>query len=172
MCVVSSPFSRVCVVGWREGALENVIDGYKFQSERASGAVLAALLDGVLPGVLPQDLVVMPIPTVAKNVRIRGFDHTKIIAKKLARKRQLPIITDLLKRTNNLTQHFLASTEDRRKNAEKSLVVNQNIKVPAKVLLVDDIYTTGATVEFAARLLRRYGVKEVWLGVVVRQPRR
>jgi len=172
VCARTSLFAKVFVVGSREKVLQHLVDDYKFNSERGTAEPLAELLAKTMPATTPSDLIVVPITTVAKNVRSRGFDHMKLIAKKLAHIQHLRLMPDLLLRTNNLTQHFLANPSERRANAEKSFAISPRVKIPAKILLVDDIFTTGATVNTAAKLLYAGGAKEIWLAVIVRQPQK
>jgi len=171
-CARVSQFTKIFIVGAREEILQRLVDDYKFNSEHGAAEPLAKLLAKTLPPVLPPDMTVVPITTVAKNVRSRGFDHMKLIAKKLARIQHLPLIPDLLLRTNNLAQHFLANPTERRTNAEKSFAINPRAEVPAKALLIDDIFTTGATVNATAKILRSAGVQDIWLAVVMRQPQK
>ena len=171
-CARTSLFIRAYAVGPRAKTLQRLVDDYKFNSERGAAQPIAKLLAQTLPDNLPPDLTVVPLTTVAKNVRERGFDHMKLACRKLARARRLPFAPNVLARMNNLTQHFLKNPAARRDNAAKSLAINPRVKVPAKVLLVDDIFTTGATVDAAAKILHAAGAREIWLTVVVRQPDR
>ena len=169
-CAKNSPFSRAFAVGFRENALQKLVDEYKFNSERGSAKIIAKLLHEALPRNLPTDINVVPLTTVSANIRSRGFDHTKLFSRKLARMRHLTFSPNILIRTNNLTQHFLENSENRRENAEKSFAVDSRAKIPEKILLVDDILTTGSTVNAAANLLLKSGAKEIWLAIVARQP--
>lgn len=73
-CVAS--FSRAWVVGSRADVLKKVIDDYKFERIRAAHVLLAGLFDVTAP-TLPADTIVVPIPTIAKHVRMRGYDHRR-----------------------------------------------------------------------------------------------
>ncbi len=168
-CARTAPFIRAFVAGERRGVLQKLVDEFKFHSERGSAGVMACLLDGILPDSLPSDMVIVPLTTVSRNVRIRGFDHMKIVAQKLARMRGLIVAPHVILRTNNLTQHFMETVDARRRNAEKSFATNPRAKVPERILLIDDIITTGSSVKATAEALRQAGAKEVWLAVVARQ---
>jgi ComF family protein len=157
------------VVGLRRDGLQRLVGDFKYNSERGSAKVIVRLLDQTLPNKELNDFTVVPITTVAKNVRYRGFDHMKLVGKRLAKVRRLPFAPDLLSRKNNSTQHNQAGLAARRRNAAESLSINPRVKVPSKILLLDDIYTTGATVETTAKILRRNGAKEIWLVIVARQ---
>jgi len=162
------PFSKVFLVGERTGTLKKLVGNYKYFSRRASAAVIAKLLGQVLPAADLADLTVVPLPTIPKHIRERGFDHMKLVARALARRRGLMCEPDLLRRTDNISQHS-AGLSQRRKQAATAFRINLRRSMSPKILLIDDIYTTGATTAAAAKLLKNHGAKEIWLGVVARQ---
>jgi competence protein ComFC len=94
----------------------------------------------------------------------------KLVARQLSRLRKMPCNTRLLFRTDNLSQHS-ANLRQRQQQAGLAFRVKGNQSLPERVLLIDDIYTTGATTAAAAKLLKKHGAKEIWLAVVARQPR-
>jgi Predicted amidophosphoribosyltransferases len=159
----------------RQGSLKHLVDGYKFHSEVASAQVLAELIDLRL-GDLPAETVIVPIPTVASHIRERGFDHMLLMAKQLARRRQLTVADRILMRTDNLSQHQLSAL-DRRRLISKSLVLSPaydqpvNDDIPRSVLLLDDIWTTGSTMIRAAGLLKSAGVRHIIAVAILTQPR-
>ncbi len=169
-CFKATLFNGIYAVGLRRGNLRKLVGDFKYNSERGAAGKIVKLLDKILPKEIPTDMNVVPITTISKNVRLRGFDQMKLVGRKLAKKRRIPFSPNLLLRKNNSTQHNQASPVERRRNAAKSLAINPRAKVPQKILLLDDIYTTGATVETAAKLLRKNGAKEIWLLIVARQP--
>jgi ComF family protein len=154
-------------VGPRRGVLKKLTNDYKFHSQRAAADVLANLLDQIIPK-LPQDTVIVPVPTASAHVRQYGFDHTALLAKKLARRRRLTV-RRLLTRTNNQTQHFL-SGQEREKSAKTAFALARPAApVPPHILLLDDITTTGSTLRAARRLLARAGAKSIKIAVICYQ---
>lgn len=157
---------KIWCVGLREGKLKALGDAYKFHSRREAADALAEIIDNVLP-ILPDDFELVAIPATPKMIRLRGFDHTKLVVRQLARMRQMKTARPLV-RTSNETLHFLGKAE-RKRLADKLFNIRPGV-VPRKVLLVDDILTTGTTLSAAARLLRSAGVKEIYGVVIARQP--
>jgi ComF family protein len=153
-------------VGLRHGVLKELTDDYKFKSEREISKVFTELLDRIVPQ-LPKDTVVVPIPTASAHIRQYGFDHMGLLARRFAKRRQL-MYSSLLLRTNNQTQHFLGKRE-RERAAKAALGLRAGARVPDRVLLLDDVVTTGATLRAARTLLRGAGVKKITIATICYQ---
>lgn len=159
-------YSHAWVVGSRTDVLKKAIDDYKFERTRAAYKLFAELFDATLPN-LPSDVIVVPIPTIAKHVRMRGYDHMRLIARQLARMRTLTYSPCLYRATATMQRG--ANRALRREQAEMAFAV-RNIRKGARYLIVDDISTTGATLEYASRTLLQAGAAEVWVAVLAAQP--
>lgn len=161
-----TPYRRSWAVGERHDILEKVLNGYKFSYEKDSHAVLAGLLDAVLPN-LPKNIIVTYIPTLPSHIRQRGFDHAKLIARSFSRTRSHFCAPHLVRITNS--KQLGASRKDRMKQAERAFSAQDVVK-DGLYLIVDDIFTTGATMKYAAQSLLEAGAGEVWVAVIARQP--
>ncbi len=158
-----SPFERCWVVGWRKGALAKVVKEFKYKSVRAAGEALAELADAVLPQGLTE-MTIVPLPTIGRHVRERGLDHTKVLAKKLAKMRNWRVDAVLVRATD--TVQVGASAAKRKNQAESTYEVVKKLDSKQKYLLLDDIWTTGATMQAAAKRMREAGAKEIY-GIVL-----
>ena len=163
-CRHKTGVERGWCVGAREASLKYLLDRYKFDSAKEAGRKCVELLQQRLP-LLPEDLVIVPVPTSPTHRRLRGFDHTLYLARILAAQRKLAW-SQLLIRRDNETQHFKNRVE-RLKHPTKSLEVRG--RVPQSVLLVDDIYTTGATLGACVQKMREAGVKRIFVAIIARQ---
>ncbi len=163
-CCRLNDFSRIFLVHERKGALLRLLDDYKYNSERATSAILAKMLDCALPA-FDQKTTVSYITTSSPHIRERGFDHMKIVAEKFAKIRGLKC-EKLLFRESSDSQHD-KNARERKLLADKMFSVRPN--PPAKILLLDDIWTTGATMSAATKLLLDAGAEEVSLGIVAKQ---
>lgn len=163
-CKSQTHISDGWCVGAREGALKALLDLYKFDAAREGATTCAELLDSVLP-LLARDTVIVPVPTAPGRIRVRGFDHTARIARALAKQRGLQTASPL-RRLSGDVQHFKKRAE-RLKTAANSLEVNGT--VPASVLLIDDIYTTGATIQACVDKLRSGGAQTIYVAIIARQ---
>lgn len=159
-------FDRAWTVAARTGPLENLIDLYKFERARAGYRALGDLLLARLPE-LPASTVVVPVPTISPHIRERGYDHTLLIARHVARRRKLRL-TPLLARQTNTMQRG-ASKSVRQKQAAQAFMLNGLVDPTLTYLLLDDIVTTGATLDAAAKMLKAAGAKHVWVAAVAYQ---
>jgi ComF family protein len=161
------PYSRAWIGGAHVGALDAAIDGYKFGAARGAADTLAELLHQRLPR-FTDNIVLVPLPTVARHVRERGFDHTKVLVHQLARRQKVPYNTSLLRRCTPAVQRE-ANAEQRWRQAKEMFTVRGAPAPDAVYVLVDDVMTTGASLWHGARALRQAGAHEVWVATVARQ---
>lgn len=174
------PFCWLGVVGWREGALAKLVKDFKYKSVRAAGEVLVDFLDERIPkdfGFLDfgvgdasevamreggLEVVVVPLPTIGRHVRERGLDHTAILARKLAKRRGWKY-ERVLGRATDVVQVGTKAVA-RKAQAEKTYEVVREASGEKLYLLVDDVWTTGATMLAAEKALKEAGAK--WIAGV------
>ena len=112
--------------------------------------------------------VIIPVPLHARRQRERGFNQAEILAEIFSEKLILKTGRGLT-RPVYTTQQAKLSGEERRANLKNAFVFNKDEKfVPEKVLLVDDVFTTGTTMQECAKVLKNNGVKVVWGLVLAR----
>jgi ComF family protein len=144
-----------------------LIGGFKFQNLYGAYAPLAELLADSLDE-LPAETVIVPVPTVRAHIRERGYDHTLLIARHIAKQRHLKV-SQVLHRATNTKQRGVGRT-DRMAQAKVAFQVKDRLEDNRPYLLIDDIVTTGATMHYAALALRGAGAKVVWVAAIARQP--
>ena len=172
---VSSGICRTCrtyyleawCVGERHEALGSLIDDLKFSRMKAAAGTLADLLHQVLP-ILPPDTVVVPVPTIPHHIRTRGYGQVELIAKALARSRGLTYQPVLVRRGGDV-QHG-ATRAQRFAQAKRAFRVRGDIDESRPYLIVDDIVTTGATLQFTAKTLHDAGVRTIFVAALAKQP--
>ena len=135
----------------------------KFQNKRYLSAVLARVAAQALPETLDVDVLV-PVPLGARRERERGFNQSALIAAQLTQRLCVPVLDQHLVRHRDTAPQTSLAREERWRNVRGAFTCPQNIS-GARVLLVDDVAATGATLEAAARALRRRGAR--WVGAVV-----
>lgn len=154
--------------------VDSLILALKFQADLVAGRLLGELLAEYLlqsDSVRPQ--AVVPIPLHPRRLRKRGYNQASEIAFWVSRRLQLPLMdTVLLRRGAGPPQSTLAATA-RRANVRGAFRVSDSAGIlPASVALVDDVLTTGATAEAAARALLAGGVERVTVWTVARSIKR
>ena len=110
--------------------------------------------------ILPDVLV--PVPVHKKKLEKRGYNQAEVLAKSLGKYLDIPVDPGVLKRTENTIPQKLLSDEERQKNLEKAFISDKKQVQYKSVMLVDDIYTTGATVESCTKALKAVGVRKVY----------
>lgn len=161
-CLSKSSLDGAFICVAYEDVIEKLIKAYKFERVKAASKPLAGLLDLQLPAISvdAESMLVTAIPTAAKQIRQRGYDHVGLLGRELASMRGLEY-APLLRRHHQLRQ-LGASRSVRRQQAESAFYVNKLDNVRDKtVILIDDVVTTGATIEAAARCLKAAGAAHV-----------
>lgn len=155
------------IVGERNSILGDLIHNYKYNSTRALAKPLAELLDQTLPSI-DGEVSVVPLPTITPHIRSRGFDHTYRIAKSLTRLRgKNYIIESILIRVKNTVQ-VGSDQKTRLKQASEAYKINEKLKIdPATTyLLLDDVWTTGASMKSAIKKLQQAGAKKIIVAIL------
>jgi ComF family protein len=115
----------------------------------------------------PERYILIPVPLAKKKLKKRGYNQSEEIAKELSKNIGLPLFTDCLQKEKETPAQMELKKEERLKNIKGAFSVSNLEKIKnKKILLIDDIYTTGATMEECARILKHAGAREVW-GVAV-----
>ncbi|MGB6482139.1 MAG: ComF family protein [Candidatus Acidiferrales bacterium] len=118
------------------------------------------------PALRPVDVVV-PVPLHPARLRERGYNQAELIAKPLARKLRLPLGPYLLVRTKPRPPRLLLSRRERWLTVRGAYEIRKGARVDnLRVLLIDDVFTTGATLDACARALQKAGAKSV-IGLTV-----
>ncbi len=163
----SPPYDRAWCVAPRLDNVERLLNDYKFNYARAAYHPLAELLHMHLPE-LPANALVVPVPTVSGHMRQRGYDHTLLIARAFARRRNLTVNTALQRATSTMQRGATART--RTAQAKRAFKVSTPLDSESIYVLLDDVITTGATVKYAAKALKDAGAQYVWVAAICRQP--
>lgn len=106
---------------------------------------------------------VIPIPIHKNRRKRRGYNQAEIFAKELGKRLRLPVDTGILVRTLDTTPQKKLNDRERKNNLKKALKIEADSVQWKRVLVVDDIYTTGSTVDAAADALKEAGVEEIYV---------
>jgi ComF family protein len=140
-----------------EGPARALVHALKFHGRTAAAELMAVhIVANAPPGVLGSAATLVPAPTHPQRRRERGFDQAQLLARALARRTGLPVRA-ALSRDGPATRQVGAGRAQRR----SSVRVAVRGSVAGRVVLVDDVHTTGATLNACARALRVAGAGEV-----------
>lgn len=162
------------------GPIKEMIHGFKYQGLTELGPMLGELIverlkdrlpvKGTVPsrGLSPgrHDLLITPVPLHKKKQSQRGFNQAELIAKYVSRKLEIPGEL-VLERTRETDSQVKLSGEKRRQNLVGAFKINKpDLAIGRTILLVDDVTTTGSTLNECAKVLKTAGAKAVW-GVAI-----
>ena len=146
--------------------IRELIHDLKYQRVRPIAELLGKLLADSLrsQGIqLPEDAFLLSIPMRPGRERVRGFNQSLLLAKSLERGFGIPVLERALIKTRRTKPQTRLSGGGRRTNIAGSLAVRDSEAIKGHtVVLVDDVKTTGATLEEAARVLKEAGAKQIW----------
>lgn len=147
-----------------QGPVRDMLYRYKYSNRRDYTEFFAQEAERMYAGWIKQCAVeaIVPIPLSKKKKRRRGYNQAEIFAKRLAELNGLPCITKLLIRTRDTAPQKQLSVQERKNNLKNAFKITENIVKLSRVLLVDDIYTTGSTIDAAALALKQAGMEEVY----------
>jgi len=153
------------IFGDHEGILKDIIWRYKYEFVRILAEPLSEMLvERFGSFAQKKQFIITYVPSSKQRQRWRGFNQSALIAKKIADKTGLNLETLLLKKGRTSPQVGL-SKKQRIKNIEgkiKAVNVTKSKIKDKRILIIDDVYTTGATLEECAKILRQAGAREVW----------
>ena len=158
--------------GAYEGVLRRLIQLLKYDGMEPLARPLGARLAQVLSQAEPVDLII-PVPLDRRRERSRGFNQSELIARELSRITGVPIDRRTLRRERPTETQTGLTHSQRRLNVQGAFRVRHPERVAGKrVALVDDVITTGATVDACARTLKRAGAARVIVLALARARRR
>ena len=144
---------------------------FKFGGDLAAGRTLTLLwLASPGPEDLPQAIV--PVPLHSARLRRRGYNQALELAKPLARHFRVPLLRDALQRIRATGAQTELTAVQRRRNVRGAFAVRCDGAIPEHVAILDDVFTTGATLTECTRVLKKAGVARVDVWALARAPSR
>jgi ComF family protein len=164
------PWTRLVFHGRYEGALRTLILGYKFSGALGRGRLLRRLLrEAYLRGETGgEEKLVVPVPLHPKRLIFRGFNQSLELGRALTGIPGLALCPTGLRRTRNTTPQAGLKQKERLTNLKGAFEADPKLVAGKKIILVDDVMTTGSTLEWAAKALKRAGAVQVECLVLAR----
>jgi len=159
------PYLGVHAAAAYEGVLREAIKRFKFQKRRGLAEPLGILLVRYLsrtPELKFDEMeAIVPVPLHRRRQRERGFNQAELLARVVGKYFEVPVVT-ALERVRHTAPQFDLSREARRTNIKGAFkVVDRKAVNNRKIVLLDDIYTTGSTVAECSRVLQAAGARRV-----------
>ncbi|NCB91888.1 MAG: ComF family protein [Clostridia bacterium] len=137
---------------------------FKFKGRKEYGEFLGKLMceygKDFIRQVRPE--VIIPVPVHKKKKNMRGYNQAEVLAKVISRGFSIPIRTDLVLRKKFTKAQKELDRKERKHNLERAFYAKKEAGAYESVLVIDDIYTTGSTVDAIAGKLKKQGVKKVY----------
>ena len=154
-------YDQALAAGLFEGPLREAIHIYKYRPVRSLGKPLAQWMTDHVRVKVPLDMV-MPVPLHTKRLRMRGFNQALLLAVGAAERFNIPLVYDNLVRVRYTRPQVELSGQERTANVQGAFhLVRPDAVGDKRVLLIDDVYTTGATMNECARVLKDAGAAAV-----------
>lgn len=158
-CAPATALNDVWVATSYEAVAKQLVKRLKFDRAQSAAAIIALAMSDALPYLRP-NTIITHIPTANVRVRQRGYDQAQLIAHQLAHLRGLRY-QPLFSRHGNSRQ-VGASRLERTKNLREAYALCRPIDLSdTPLVMVDDVLTTGATIEAAARVLAQVGSPDI-----------
>lgn len=150
--------------GTYEGALKETIHRWKYEERTYLTAFFGEKLTEVFYRYWNSQSfdLILPVPLHPKRLKERGFNQALLLAKELSRRTRIPCSKRLLRKRFPTPPQVDLSGEEREKGVRRSFHIPKAEEVKGRsILLVDDVYTTGATVNECSKMLLRAGAERV-----------
>ncbi len=155
------PFDHARSFGLHNSTLKEAVNLLKFHGIKRLSKPLSEKIIGMD---LPQVDLVLPVPLHKKRLRQREFNQSALIGKHIARHLEVPIVINSLIRERNTMPQVGLNAKERRKNIRNAFTVKDAVVLKGKhIMLVDDVFTTGATVRECSRVLKKAGAHSVYV---------
>ncbi|MDD5093874.1 MAG: ComF family protein [Dehalococcoidia bacterium] len=144
------------------GLARQAVHHLKYKNQKVLARPIAGVMAKYLKSnPLPVD-VLTAVPTHPKRTRQRGYNQADLIVRELSQTIQLPASQETLARRRNTPSQVSLGAEARRKNVQEAFICKDKSLSSKRVLLVDDVCTTGATLNACAVALKEAGAASVW----------
>lgn len=164
---VPAPLAGLWIAGFYIHPLDHAIHALKYGGKRRVAEPLGLLLAETYrceAGSRPPPDALLPVPLHKRRLAERGYNQSALLARVVSRELGLPLIEDALSRSRNTPQQVGLSGGERRKNVAGAFACQPGHPLieGRRLVLLDDVCTTGATLAACAEALLAAGAREVW----------
>ncbi len=146
------------------GTVAGALYRFKYKGKReygeSFGEEAAFYLEDYIRRIHPDALV--PVPMYPAKKRVRGYNQAEVLAKAIGRHLDIPVDADLVRRVRNTKALKALNPKERLNNLKNAFILSRNGVKLNTVIIVDDIYTTGSTIDAVAKVLIEAGVRRIY----------
>lgn len=160
-------FTKLITCFEYKGLIRNKILAYKFKNKSYLGNSFAQIMSENLQSIKDEFDIIIPVPIHYKRYLSRGYNQSQILANQISKCLNKKCVTGVLKKFKNVVPQSTLDHVARKTNVINTYQIRNVSKILGKrILLVDDIYTTGATANECARVLKMHGAKDVIVATI------
>jgi len=153
--------------------LQNLIQAFKYKSVKSLAPVLTDLMLQYISHlslvISHLSFIVVPVPLYPRRERERGFNQAKLIAKNLVENLNLEFCDALLRVKTTKPQAKTKDSEERAKNVDGCFkIIHSELVEEKNIILIDDVFTSGATMNEAVKVLKQNGAKKILALVIAK----
>ena len=134
--------------------------GGRQEYAKVFGEEIAFYLGEYILNLKPDALI--PVPMYPSKERKRGYNQATLLARVLGQELNIPVYEKMIKRIKNTKPLKLLNPEERLNNLKKAFILEENGVKLSTIIIIDDIYTTGSTVDTMAKVFLESGVRQVY----------
>lgn len=166
---VSSSFDMLICAYKYKGIVRTKILQYKFKNKKYLYCSLSERLLKLLMKYINEIDFIIPVPIHCIRSFKRGYNQSELIADFISEKTNIKLLNNVIKKVKNTKPQSLLSASKRKNNIYNAYKVKNSKLIDNKtILLIDDIYTTGATVNECAKVLKENGAKKIIVATIAK----
>lgn len=169
--IQNKKYEKLLYIFKYESLIRKLVLGYKFSNKAYINNFFANIIvnNKKTFNLLQKYDMIIPVPMHKKKMQKRGYNQTELISEKIALKLGVENRPDILEKVVNTTTQSKLGGKARQTNIQHAFFIKNDIDVEnKKIILLDDIYTTGATSEECSRVLKDAGAKEILILVLAK----
>lgn len=157
-------FNELMYIFKYEGEIRKLILDYKFNDKSYIYLTFVNFLlknKKIFENIKKYDKII-PVPISKKRLKARGYNQSYLISREIAKQTNLELVNNCLRKTKNIIEQSKLNKEERKQNIQGVYELkNEKLIKNKKILLIDDIYTTGSTVNECSKILRKGNVAKI-----------